>query len=225
MLLLLNWLTLVVVRALPGAPPHDAERLILPSFPFFGALAGVGCQALLDVARSSSGKWAMSLCLGAVFAASAISVFWYAPQWLSYYSLAAGGLRGAARDGMEPTYNWDSLDRQVLAWLHANTPADAKIKFSPMSGENLTLLRRWSFLRRATEDSDPGRYRWYVLQRRPSFMSRVDHFLDEHEAPVFSKFVRGRVVGLGPWRTDVPLLKIFSFEQFERARRAVEAGA
>ena len=37
-----QWLTLVVARALPWAPPHDAERLILPSFAFFAALVGIG---------------------------------------------------------------------------------------------------------------------------------------------------------------------------------------
>jgi hypothetical protein len=225
MLLVLNWLTLIAVRALPGAPPHDAERLILPSFPFFGALAGIGCQTVLGWARSPSRKRAARVCLGAALLGSASSVFWYAPQWLTYYSVAAGGLRGAARDGMEPTYYWDSLDREVLDWLHANTPANANNKFSPMSGENLIWLHRWGLLRRATEQNDPGRYRWYVSQRRPSFMSPVDHYLDKHETPVFSKFVRGCVKGAGPWRTDVPLLKIFSFEQFERARRALGAGA
>ncbi len=46
MLLLANWLVLLVVRALPGTPPHDAERLILPSFAFLAALAGVGCHVL-----------------------------------------------------------------------------------------------------------------------------------------------------------------------------------
>ncbi len=46
-LLVLQWGTLMVVRALPWAPPHDAERLILPSFAFFALLTGVGAGRLL----------------------------------------------------------------------------------------------------------------------------------------------------------------------------------
>ncbi|HJT33097.1 MAG TPA: hypothetical protein VJ783_13730 [Pirellulales bacterium] len=47
-LILLNWLVLIVVRALPGTPVHDAERLILPSFAFFAALAGVGAARVVE---------------------------------------------------------------------------------------------------------------------------------------------------------------------------------
>ena len=43
--------------------------------------------------------------------ASAVNLRWYAPQWLSYYSLAIGGLPGATALGMEPTYYWDGLDQ------------------------------------------------------------------------------------------------------------------
>jgi hypothetical protein len=47
MLILLQWATLIVVRALPWAPPHDGIRLFLPSFAFFAAMAGVGAGRAL----------------------------------------------------------------------------------------------------------------------------------------------------------------------------------
>lgn len=49
-LLILNWLILLVVRALPGTPPHDGIRLFLPSFAFLAGLAGLGAAQLL-------GRW------------------------------------------------------------------------------------------------------------------------------------------------------------------------
>ena len=38
-----------------------------------------------------------------LYATSALSLFWYAPQWLSYYNLLIGGLPGETALGMEPT--------------------------------------------------------------------------------------------------------------------------
>ncbi|HVA40515.1 MAG TPA: hypothetical protein VNF49_07605, partial [Candidatus Binataceae bacterium] len=206
-LILLNWLVLIVVRALPGTPVHDAERLILPSFAFLAALAGVGCHALLGWARTSdrsvnssateSRRAARGRCaqigptrlsgrmvlagIGLVYLGSASSLVWYAPQWLSYYNLLIGGLRGAEAAGMEATYYWDALDGEVLAWLHAHTAADENIEFSVPSHNNLVLMRQWGTLRRGWRPGEPGRYRWRVIQRRPTFWSSRDRWLVEHE--------------------------------------------
>ena len=47
-----QWLVLLVVRALPIPPPHDAERLILPSFAFLAALAGIGAAVVCRVGQA-----------------------------------------------------------------------------------------------------------------------------------------------------------------------------
>ncbi|HVA48936.1 MAG TPA: hypothetical protein VNH11_21395 [Pirellulales bacterium] len=236
MLILLNWLVLIVVRALPGTPVHDAERLILPSFAFLAALAGVGSHALLGWARTSdrsvnssateARRAARGRCvqmgptwlsrrtvlagIGLVYLGSASSLIWYAPQWLSYYNLLIGGLRGADAAGMEATYYWDALDGEVLAWLHAHTAADEKIEFSVPSHDNLALMRQWGTLRRGWRRGEPGEYRWRVIQRRPTFWSSRDRWLVEHETPAFSKTIRPPTWGIGPWRLDVPLIMVFS---------------
>ncbi|MBC7353935.1 MAG: phospholipid carrier-dependent glycosyltransferase [Thermogutta sp.] len=41
-LLAAHWGILIIVRAMPGAPPHDGIRLFLPAFAFLGLLAGLG---------------------------------------------------------------------------------------------------------------------------------------------------------------------------------------
>jgi 4-amino-4-deoxy-L-arabinose transferase-like glycosyltransferase len=209
MLLVCQWATLILVRALPFAPPHDAERLILPSFAFFAAMVGVGIgrglyrDTLLEPEKIVAQGWAkvamvIALCAGLIDSVN------YFPHGLSFYSRLIGGLRGATALGMEPTYYWDSLDRKTLAWLAEHVEGDEKIAFGAAPKRNLELLNRWGLLARLP--TDPGRFRWYVIQRRPSALQPLDHWLIEHEEPAFQRTLSG-----------VPLLDVYSYEQYERA--------
>lgn len=236
-LLATNWLALLIVRALPMTPPHDGVRLLLPSFAFLAALAGVGCGEVLSWARARrhAGRaraYAVAA-LTLIYAGSASSLCWYAPQWLSYYNLLIGGLPGATAAGMEPTYYWDGLDRPVLDWLHANTARRDKIRFGSPSAENLDLMRRWGTLRRGTQfDAGDGSFRWYVLQRRPGPWPwrPIDPWLVAHERPAYRKTIRPvrlRTVLQGwgtdmprPWRLDVSLVEVYDYEHYLRARSA-----
>jgi len=238
----LSWAVLVVVRAIPGTPVHDGVRLFLPSFGFLasaqsetgGRAGGAGQVA----AANSSGPYARRawVCrwaaLGAVvlaLAGSASSLILYAPQWLSYYNLLIGGLPGAARLGMEPTYYWDGLDRQTLDWLNENTAAEERIAFAPISPDNLELLRQWGRLRReavvaqslAAQDTAAGPLRWYVIQRRPSAYGPADRLLLGGGRPAFTRCIR--YSGFGPWRLDVPLVQVYAWKDFQKAREATAA--
>ncbi len=213
-LLVCNWATLVIVRALPIAPPHDAERLMLPSFAFFAALAGVGLgrglyrDTLLVPDKIPAQGWA-KVAMALAIAAAIFDTWSYFPHNLSYYSRVVGGLRGAAALGLEPTYYWDALDRTALDWLDEHTQGDEKVAFGAAPPRNLELLKRWGRLRRVP--GDPGRFRWYVIQRRPSAHTPADRWLIEHEQPAFQRSVSG-----------VALLDVYAFAQHERAKRAVE---
>ncbi|MFH1269024.1 MAG: glycosyltransferase 87 family protein [Planctomycetota bacterium] len=237
-LLLLNGLVLLVVRALPWAPPHDGVRLFLPSFAFLAALAGVGAGALLtgkdegwrrkDEGRGGrppqSGRWfetsfilhpssfILRPLVVAIYLGSASSLFWYAPQWLSYYNLAIGGLPGATAMGMEPTYYWDGLDRSVLDWLDRHTGPGEKVRFASAPTESLAIMQRWGTLPVGFRADAPGTYRWYVVQHRPSGMWPVDHWLVANCRPAFRKTIRAG--GWGPWRLDVPLVEVYPYEQY-----------
>lgn len=226
MLLVFNWLVLVVARAVPGTPPHDGIRLFLPSFAFLAALAGMGAAWLIAKAgdTKSLGKQAFVVALIALgYLGSATSVYWYRPNWLSYYNLAIGGLHGATARGMEPTYYWDALDESVIEWLHQNTSEDEKIRFAAGPRHNLQLLQEWNLLRREYLPSSPGKFRWYVLQHRPSGLQPQDQWLIANRRPVLRKT-------LGPggwwaWRRDVPLVEVYAYPDHEQARRATEEGA
>ena len=153
--------------------------------------------------------------MGLIYAGSAMSLFWYAPQWLSYYNLLIGGLPGATALGMEPTYYWDGLDRSVLDWLQAHSGPAEKVEFATGAWENLELMRAWGTLRCECRWEAPGEYRWYVMQRRPSAWQPADRWLIGHARPAFTKTIRPH--GFGPWRLDVPLVEVYSYQQYLEA--------
>lgn len=254
-LLVGHWAVLVVVRALPVAPPHDGIRLFLPSFAFLAALAGVGVAAVLRRA-GAAGAGASQLpapntggapapvalpqrnaarrplaaaprprvaaaAMVLLYVGSAASLVWYAPQWLSYYNLLIGGLRGASAAGMEPTYYWDALDRSTLDWLAQNTAEHEKVLFSPCSFETLARLRAWGVLPVEFLPDALGRWRWYVLQYRPGMWTAADRWLVARCRPVWRKVLRPG--GWGPWRLDVPLIDIYAFADYRAALAASPA--
>ena len=208
-LVLFNWLILLIARAVPGTPVHDGIRLFLPSFAFLAIFAGMGTDAVIRGA-SSKGRlakktaWATVALAGVLMAAN---LAWYTPQWLSHYNLLIGGLPGATAAGMEPTYYWDGLDAEVLDWLNTHTGAGEKVRFGASSSQNRELLRRWGKLGPDTRRNTPGRFRWYVIQNRPSGLSRADRDRIKTQKPAFVKRIRPS--GLGPWRLDVPVVWVF----------------
>jgi hypothetical protein len=215
----LTWL--MVVRALPGAPPHDGIRLFLPAFGFWCVFAGIGAQrAFSAITTIPAVFWRTSLRFGlsAALFANAATVIRYYPQTLSHYSLIAGGLRGAAEKGMEPAYWWDGLDNDVLSWLNQRTDPNEAIAFSPIS--NMTQLHEWSKLRPRDVDPEKEQFKWYVLQNRPGMFTRIDRALIRRETPVFVKYAGRRRAGAGvPRDLEVPLIWVFSSTQYQRARR------
>lgn len=208
-LLAMHWAVLVVVRALPGTPPHDAERLILPSFAFLAALAGVGGEWIVQCAARQR-RIALAA-LAAVLGSAASSVYWYHPQWLSYYNLLIGGLRGATAAGMEPAYYWDGLDEEVLEWLNTHTAPGEKVVFAAPPAENLALLRRWGRLRCEYRARAAGQPRWYVVQHRPSAWTANHRAWLESARPAFLKRIRAG--GIGPWRLDEPVISIYALRR------------
>ncbi len=215
-LIVLNWVTLMIVRALPGAPGHDGERQLLASFPFLACLAGVGVCAIEQWCsrrwRPAAARGVAAVVCAAVLASAARAVWAYHPCQLSFYSATVGGLRGAAARGFEPTYYWDSLTPDVLAWLNANSRGDEGVAFSsyPLS---LDYLRRWGHLRPPIRPVQPGPAWWYVLQNRSGSLRPSDLELITRATPAFTKSLDG-----------VPLLWVFQRDDYEESLRATARG-
>jgi hypothetical protein len=219
--LLGHWVTLMAVRALPGAPWYDGIRLFLPAFGFWCVLAGIGAQRIWEADSRHQGQaWrrqAVRVALIAALAASALNLARYYPQTLSHYSLLVSGVRGAANIGMAPTYWWDALDDDVLDWLNSHTEPGAAVAFSEISDVNVTLLREWGRLQTSVTDPNWGTsFKWYVLQNRSGLLSGGDRVLIQSEKPAFTKYAGRHPHGV-PADLNVPLIFVFGYEQYQRA--------
>jgi hypothetical protein len=205
LLILGHWLLLMTLRAAPHTPGHDGVRLFLPAFGILALLAGIGTEQF--------GRW---IGKGAGWLASAslaeglVSVLVMMPTPLSYFSPLVGGLPGAARLGMEPTYYWDALDADALAWLRENTREGQTIQFA--TGPTSWLyLRETGALPHRLARLDPGFPTWYVLQNRPGEWSprgklSWNRDLIDRATPAY------KVEKLG-----VPLIWVFPYEDVLKA--------
>jgi hypothetical protein len=212
----LHWCVLMIARALPGTPPHDGIRLFLPSFGFWCVLAGIGGHWLWEATTAASiqKQRVWRGLLAASLAAGALNVARYHPQTLSHYNMLVGGVRGAARLGMEPTYWWDSLDRDVLTWLNTHTAPGERVAFSSIA--NISMIRGWGWLT-PEQAYRQGTFKWYVFQNRTSFLAPSDRWLMAHQQPAFARYPGGRDAGNVPPDLDVPILLVYSFDQYRAA--------
>ena len=218
-LIVLNALVLLIVRAIPGTPPHDGVRLFVPAFPFLAIIAGIGMSQLWQATRQ---KLACRLVVVLVLVVGMSNMVFYAPQWLSFYNAVIGGVQGASRKGFEPTYYWDALDAEVIAVLNANTRENEKICFTPAkSSLTLDMVREWDGLQPAFRPDAPGEYRWYVFQCRPSGLTRVDRILLRDFEPTYVKYVsqpslcRYSDQTILPFPSQqTPVMYVFSYEDY-----------
>jgi hypothetical protein len=200
-LALAHWSFLLVLRALPHTPGHDGERQFLAAFGALALVAGFGAKAVCGM-----GRWG-KLLVACALAEGAVSVALTMPVLLSYYSPLVGGLPGAARLGMEPTYYWDSLSDQAIDWLNSNSAPGEKVLF-PTYPTTWRYLRQTGKLRSGALPHEPGSWAWYVLQNRPGAFSPEDRILVARSGP--------RHVLVEKW--GVPLLWAFPYAELEQAR-------
>lgn len=230
-------LTLPIVRAFPGTPPHDGARMLIASFPFWGILAAIGAKIAFE-RFAGSGKTARTVAASAILAAFGVGVgdlLFSAPQYLSFYNAAIGGVAGATRRGMEPTYYWDAFDAETVAVLNAKIDAardagrPSGVLFGAFSTQTLDYYRRWGTLKTnevATISASDAfllreKYGFYVLQRRPSGLTALDLTLMKTARPLARKFVAN------PYCRDkkVVALEIYDFRDVERVLATLQNGA
>ena len=88
----LSWAVLMVVRALPIAPGHDVERLILPSLASLSILAGLGVGVLAEWLRGRGLGLIAPVLAGLAIGECVLGIVQTYPYNLSYYNPAVGGL-------------------------------------------------------------------------------------------------------------------------------------
>ena len=113
-----------------GPSLYDGVRLWLVVFPPLAVLAGVGAQNLYDRLRARRPKLA-GPAVAALVAVQGVNVVWMSPVWLSSYSAAVGGLRGADRLGFERNYWGDAVTRGLLEAADEALPPDEPLLVAP----------------------------------------------------------------------------------------------
>ncbi len=183
LLLLGHWAFLLILRALPHTPGHDGVRLFLPAFGVLTLLAGQGTAWVLEWSR----RWGR-IVVGAAIVEGVASVALMMPVPLSYYSPIVGGLPGATRLGMEPTFYWDALGDEALHFLNAQTVPGQVVQFATFP-HSFLYLRQTGRLTAPIAPIDRGLRAWYVLQNRPGAMRPEERALVEssHAAYVYRK--------------------------------------
>ena len=215
-LMLLCWAFFMVLRALPGAPGHDGERQFLAAFAFLAALSGIGLAAV--------GSWlgrrmAPHIARGLTFvlllltlSASSWSTWRYHPLQLSYYNAMIGGLSGASRAGLEPTFYWDAVTPDVRVWLDAHTDPGRAVAFV-FPAVSFEYLHRWGLLRPSPLARLEHAPQWFVVMNRPGHLrypsKNLGGYLLDHVRPAYVK-----TLDVAP---DVPLIAIYSGEDASTA--------
>ncbi|HEY2157524.1 MAG TPA: glycosyltransferase family 39 protein [Isosphaeraceae bacterium] len=181
-LVVVHWAALLILRALPHTPGHDAERQFLPAFGCLAICAGLGAAWIVE----RLGRWGKAL-VAAAIAEGAASVALMMPVPLSYYSPLVGGLPGAARLGMEPTYYWDALSDAALDRLNRGTAPGESVLFPVITGSLRHLAQtgklRPGLLDVATAEHAGIAPAWYVVQNRPGAFTPQDRALVARAKP------------------------------------------
>ena len=198
-----GWMMMLILRALPHTPGHDGVRQFLPAFGSLALVAGWGAMKLNEWIGVRVAT--VVVALAALEGAAGIALL--EPVPLSYYSPLVGGLAGATKLGMEPTYYWDSLSNDAIDWINKETPEGAKVRFASYPTSWL-YLRMTGRLRPACLPTDRGRFAWYVVQNRPGSLSDLDRYLLARAEP---RYVERK------W--GVPLLWIFPYAEVEAWRQ------
>jgi hypothetical protein len=211
-LLLVAWALFVNLApsCLPSSPKYSGVRLFLPVFPYVAILAAAGFRAALDVAIQWAARrvavpqlrpklTAVMLFCALVGPLAAVARF--TPYHLSYYNLLIGGLPGAARRGMEPTY-WGDTYRSASLWLARHAPEGATVWIEPLGFESTVRYFELGPLRpdlRFSSGADGfSTADFAVTQNKPTEMSEMTKRLVATTTPVYADGVDG-----------VPLICVF----------------
>jgi 4-amino-4-deoxy-L-arabinose transferase-like glycosyltransferase len=136
----LGWLLIggslipILILASGTTQVFDNDRLLMPSFPFIAALAGIGFFEILRRVRELAiiktsrtlARLTIPGLLGMVFLPHLLITSGLYPHLLSYYSETIGGLSGAKLLKMETTY-WAETYASALPYLNSFAPAGSRI--------------------------------------------------------------------------------------------------
>lgn len=165
--------------ALPSVTVYDGERLFLVAYPLFAVFVGRGAtwvagvsSSVVDVPtlRVSYRTWG----LAGLLLAESYTLVTLNPCQLSYYSWLVGGLWGADRLGLEPTYWADSITRSFHEQMVSQLPAGATLHVAPVlhplqlpgMGLQSPILQRHGIQLASWDDRIRDQVRYVLVYRR-----------------------------------------------------------
>lgn len=122
----------LLVFAAPGVAVYDGERLFLVAFPLWAVLVGNGGGVAWKWLATRYPARVATAVLVCLFATQAYGVVFYRPAYLSYYNLLVGGLAGAERLGLEPTYWGDTVTSDLLEAAADSVPEGGTLAVAPV---------------------------------------------------------------------------------------------
>jgi hypothetical protein len=211
LLWVLSWSILMIVRALPDAPGHDIDRLILPSLASLSVLAGLGAGYLADRLEHLRIVIVAPLIVALAIGECVLGIWQAYPYNLSYYNFAVGGPRGAERLGFDQTYYWETLGPEFLDWVRRQSLLERVELHFPIGLLNIILLRHWGIFPEGVKvvNLDPAQHPYHVLQRNKGIYDPKDWWIERNGHPVF--VIR---------RQGVDLLRVYPFEEMKQAASA-----
>jgi hypothetical protein len=122
----------LIVFSLPRVVVYDGERLFSVVFPLWAVMIGKGAGMAREWLSLRLPRVSATAVVCGFLACQSVGLFVTAPCWLSYYNLAVGGLRGAARLGLPTTYWGDSITRSLLREVAETVDARTLIAVAPV---------------------------------------------------------------------------------------------
>ncbi len=212
---LMGWALLVnfTLNSLPGTPKYNGLRLFQPVFPLIAVFVGVGIgwvaravQAKLAERADDTGDRLPRIVAVLVVLLALVlpmrDVMSYHPHQLSYYNVLIGGLPGAARAGMEPTY-WGEMYLEAALWVNEHAPQGATVWIEPPGEEATLWMYRSLGILRADIRTTSG----------PDNIGKADYVVFQNKSTEFTDVTRELLATREPCGTvdehGVPLLYVF----------------
>ncbi len=194
----------LIVFSLPGVAVYDGERLFLIVWPIFAVWGGIAIGQLADWGcKRWTRRFALVVLIG--IALPAVNLVYFQPCYLSYYNLVIGGLAGANRAGLEPTYWGDTLTPAFLRQMSEKLPERSALGVAPVLHPSFVeSLRKDSWLRHRPDlillaYDDKAQ----VVPRNVLVIRRMADSWESLNNPPEGTIIKGRVT-----RSGVPLAEM-----------------
>jgi hypothetical protein len=232
-LLILNALIPLLAVASGLTKVYDNDRLLMPAFPFLAMLAGAGFGWIVKTIGAMVMRFRLPRAATALAGLAVAALVWippalsmasYAPYWLSYYSEAAGGLRGATKLGFETTY-WCESYLDAVQYINQNAEPGDSVWVLPSSVDILVYYQMHGILRddvalasagpiesifgsKAVFTGAQGDYTqadFVILQYRQSFLYTADN----RPEPIL-EWIAARTPAYRVTREGIPILDVYA---------------